>query len=97
MKSQSTTASVSLSQMSLSERETHGLKYIGGYIFHKLHKKLKNSKNWKSPVSQQAQSLLLAGKIDEGTEKESKSLLSKLNRGGLWNVRPRVKHMLLAA
>ena len=58
MKSQSTTASVSLSQMSLSERETHGLKYIGGYIFHKLHKKLKNSKNWKSPVSQQAQSIV---------------------------------------
>ena len=53
-----------LEQLLLSEKEEHGLKYIGGYILEKLYKTFKNSSSWQSTESQQTISLLRAGKED---------------------------------
>ena len=35
-------------KLPLSEMERHGLCYIGGYVMHKLYKKIKNSTKWRS-------------------------------------------------
>ena len=34
-------------KLPLSEMERHGLCYIGGYVMHKLYKKIKNSTKWR--------------------------------------------------
>ena len=59
-------------QTVLSDRETAGLQYLGGYVLHNLYKKHGTKK---SPESQQAMSILKAGK-----------LVSNLSRGGLWHI-----------
>ena len=51
-------------QTELSAAEKDGLYYIGGYIGHKLHKKLKNSAHWRSDEAQQSMTLLEAGKMN---------------------------------
>uniref|UniRef100_A0A7M5XI81 Uncharacterized protein n=1 Tax=Clytia hemisphaerica TaxID=252671 RepID=A0A7M5XI81_9CNID len=66
----------------LSEKERHGLRYIGGYVYKKLYKKLKNSKEWKSPYCQMAMSFLEAGKDNDIDD----SFLDDINRGGLWKI-----------
>ena len=67
----------------LSEREHSGGQYLGGYVFHNLHKKLKNSPKWKSPEYQQAISVLEAART---TDIDDQKLVSCLNRGGLWAI-----------
>ena len=49
-------------QTVLSDRETAGLQYLGGYVLHNLHKKHGTKK---SPESQEAMSILKAGKLEE--------------------------------
>lgn len=68
----------------LSAEEEAGLQYIGGYVLHKLHNKLANSK--KSPEIEQAISILKAGKSDDQAVSDSQRLTSSLNRGGLWTI-----------
>ena len=65
----------------LSDRETAGLQYLGGYVLHNLHKKHSTKK---SPESQQARSILKAGKLEDGCD--SQKLVSNLSRGGLWHI-----------
>ena len=65
----------------LSDKEKHGLKYIGGYILHKLYRKFMNSEHWKSPTSQQALAFLNVAKSDKIDESP---LMSRIDRGGLW-------------
>ena len=36
----------------LSEKETRGLRYISGYIMHKLYRKVKTSPKWNSDTKQ---------------------------------------------
>ena len=36
----------------LTDKEKNGLQYLAGYVFYKLHSKLRNSKNWESTQSQ---------------------------------------------
>lgn len=67
----------------LSEKEVSGGQYLGGYVFHNLHKKLKGSPKWKSPESQQAISILEAARV---TDFDDQKLVSCLNRGGLWAI-----------
>ena len=67
----------------LSEREYSGGQYLGGYVFHNLNKKLKNSPKWKSPEYQQAISVLEAART---TDIDDQKLVSCLNRGGLWAI-----------
>ena len=83
-------------ELSLSDQEKHGLKYIGGYIIHKLHKKFKNSKNWRSSDSQQAIALINAGRSSENEKNEAAdTLMSKINRGGLWDITDNMENILM--
>ena len=41
-----------IEKLNLPEIEMHGLCYIGGYVYKKLYKKIKNSSNWKSKNNQ---------------------------------------------
>ena len=66
----------------LSEKETVGLQYLGGYVLCNLYKK-HGTKN--SQESQQAMSILKAGKLEDGYD-SSQKLVSNLNRGGLWQI-----------
>ncbi|PFX28588.1 hypothetical protein AWC38_SpisGene6678 [Stylophora pistillata] len=68
----------------LAGSKEKGLQYIGGYVLHKLHNKLANSK--KSPEIEQAISILKAGKSDDQAVSDSQRLTSSLNRGGLWTI-----------
>ena len=68
----------------LSSEEKAGLQYIGGYVLHKLHNKHVNTK--KSPESEQAISILKAGKARDQDSIQSQRLTSSLNRGGLWAI-----------
>ena len=40
-------------QISMTEKERFGLQYLGGYVFHSLYKKLRNSKEWQSQYDSQ--------------------------------------------
>lgn len=66
----------------LSDEEKAGLQYIGGYVLHKLHTKHAG----KSSESEQAISILKAGKLEDQNAVESQKLTSSLNRGGLWAI-----------
>ena len=68
-------------QTVLSDRETAGLQYLGGYVLHNLYKKHGTKK---SPESQQAMSILKAGKLEDGCN--SQKLVSNLSCGGLWHI-----------
>ncbi|XP_068676884.1 uncharacterized protein [Montipora foliosa] len=61
-----------------------GLQYIGGYVLHKLHNKHVNTN--KSSESEQAISILKAGKARDQDAIQSQRLTSSLNRGGLWAI-----------
>ena len=52
----------SASSAKLTEKEMAGLQYIGGYVLNKLHHKHAQSKSSKLPESQQAMSILKAGR-----------------------------------
>lgn len=79
----------------LNEKQLSGLQYIGGFVLHKLHKKLKNSSKWKTKSSQEALSLLCAGK---STSKiQNTTLTSALSRGGLWEVSHDIEKILIIA
>ena len=39
---------------SVTEKEIHGLQYLGGYDLNNLYRKFKSSKHWKSEDHQQA-------------------------------------------
>ena len=67
----------------LSDEEIAGLQYIGGYVLHKLHSKHFS----KSSESEQAISILKAGKLEHQNAIECQKLTSSLNRGGLWAIR----------
>lgn len=66
----------------LSNEEKAGLQYIGGYVLHKLHTKHAS----KSSESEQAISILKAGKLEDQNAIECQKLTSSLNRGGLWAI-----------
>lgn len=72
--------SVLPSKTVLSDKETAGLQYLGGYILHNLHKKCAKMS---SSESQQAMAILKAGKLKDC---DSQKLVSTLSRGGLWSI-----------
>ncbi|XP_066933779.1 uncharacterized protein [Clytia hemisphaerica] len=75
----------------LSEMEKHGLRYIGGYCYKKLYKKMKNSKDWKSLYNQMAIAFLEAGRDNDVTD----TFLDEINRGGLWKVSTTAEDLFL--
>ena len=65
----------------ITKYELQGMQYLGGYIFHKLYKKFRNSKKWQCDFNQQCINILLAGQI----EKDEEQILNNIrDRGGLW-------------
>ena len=68
--------SVHPSKTVLSDKETAGLQYLGGYVLHNLHKKCAKMS---SSESQQAMAILKAGKLEEGSD--SQKLVSTLTLG----------------
>ena len=81
-------------QTELSATEKDGLHYIGGYVLHKLHRKLKNSTHWRSDETQQSIALLEAGKMNSEDAGEE-TLVTALSRGGLWSVKPCIDELLI--
>ena len=77
----------------LSNKETYGLLYIGGYVMHKLFEKMKNSKSFEEPNVQMAISFLNAGKLNEDNNDDYK-LFDEITRGGLWKISSPVKIIL---
>ena len=76
----------------LSNEELAGLQYLGGYVLQKLHKKIKNSKNFMSDESQQILSILEAGR---GEPNENFELINVLDRGGLWYITKDMEKILI--
>lgn len=74
----------------LSDKEKSGLEYLGGYVFHNLHKKHSQSK---SNESSEAMAILKAGKSETCCKKQK--LISSLNRGGLWSITTPAHKVLL--
>lgn len=75
----------------LSDQEKAGLQYIGGYVLHKLHTKHAG----KSSESEQAVSILKAGKLEDQNAIECQKLTSSLNRGGLWAISKKLLNQFL--
>ena len=69
----------------LDEKEMHGLRYIGGYVLHKLHKKI-NAKNCDTDINLQYSALLLAMKSIDAVDECNTTFMQKINRGGLWDI-----------
>ena len=68
-------------QFSLSERESHALQYLVGYVLNNLNKKIKNSVYWNTKESKEALCFLKSCKI---LEDETQLFVTAVNRGGLW-------------
>ena len=65
----------------ITKNELQGMQYLGGYIFHKLYKKFRNSKKWQRDFNQQCINILLAAQ----TDKDEDQILNNIrDRGGLW-------------
>lgn len=67
------------------------MQYLGGYVLHKLHTKLKSSKSWDSHDHQQAPSILEAARGNNIT----RNLVSALSRGGLWDLSTSSQKLML--
>lgn len=78
-------ASSSSQPKSIQNVELDALKYLAGYVIHKLIKKARNSKSFKSVVTQGhlnvLESILSTG--DDGESNQNNSLIECQNRGGL--------------
>lgn len=82
--------------ITIGERELGGLQYLGGYIIHKLHKKLCNSPSWNENNIQQITAMLKSCKC-ELEDLHSQKLISALNRGGLWGISKELEIILVEA
>ena len=83
--------STAVTSQGISDKEIESLQYLGGYVLHKLHSRLKRSKDSSSPGSQQGMSLLEAGRGQYAVG----SFLDELNRGGLWQISPTSQKLFL--
>ena len=84
--------------VSFTDREIASLQYIGGYVLHKLYSKhFLSAKSNNSVESQQAMSLLKAGREVDSGKGQSQQLTSALNRGGLWAVTKTAQTIFLKA
>lgn len=86
------TESSNLIKTVLSEKEKAGMQYLGGYVLHNLHRKHARTN---SVESQQAMTILKAGKLKSMTD--SHKLVTALNRGGLWSITESAQQIFLKA
>ena len=68
-------------EISMTEKECFDLQYWWGYVFHRIYKKLRNSKEWQSQYNTSCMAILRAGKCDSY---DSQFLMNKKNSRGLW-------------
>ena len=67
-------------EIGMTEKERFGLQYLGGYVFHRIYKKL-SPKEWQSQYSTSCMAILRARKCETD---DSQILVDVKNRGGLW-------------
>ena len=79
------------SSKDLRERERGGLQYIGGYVLHNLHNKYRIGKKWRSTASQHSMAILRDCKAEDNNV----TLVTCINRGGLWAIRKEVETIFL--
>eukprot|EP00112_Aurelia_sp_Birch-Aquarium-sp1_P021375 Seg5748.1 transcript_id=Seg5748.1/GoldUCD/mRNA.D3Y31 product="hypothetical protein" protein_id=Seg5748.1/GoldUCD/D3Y31 len=75
--------------MKLSQEEKDGLGYFGGYVFHNLFRKFKNSKNFAIKESQDCMEILKGWKTQEENiqNQSTPNLVATLSRGCLWDLK----------
>lgn len=78
----------------ITDVETCGLHYLGGYIFHKVHKKFKYSKERAQPEVCQSLAILEAAKSTNDLS-YSEKLTDCLDRGGLWKINATAQKVLV--
>ena len=77
----------------LSSMEIAGLHYLGGYVLHNLHRKLKNSNLLDTQANSQSVAILQAAKLDNVTA-ETHELVGCLNRGSLWAITSQAQKLI---
>ena len=78
----------------ITDVETCGLHYLGGYIFHKVHKKFKYSKERAHQEVCQSLAILEAAKSANDSSRSEK-LTACLDRGGLWKINATAQRVLV--
>ena len=69
--------------------------YLSGYVIHRLHKQIKNSKRWNSSESQYCIAILEAARETDTDYQSNQKLVSALNRGGLFHVSKDVQQIFV--
>ena len=64
----------------MTEKERFGLQYLGGFVFHRTYKKLRNSKQWQNQYNTSCMAILRGGKCDTD---DSQIVVNVENRGVL--------------
>ena len=60
-------------KIKFSEKDNACIGYLGGYVFGTFYRRIRNSKKWQTPKSQQCLALLLAGKCLQKPDEIEKS------------------------
>ena len=83
----------------MSRRDRDIIGYISGFVFTKLHGRIRMSTLWESDICQSNLAILLAGKLDEQQKKsaEENQLIAARNRGGLWQVNSSATNIFIFA
>ena len=74
--------------LALAENEIYGLQYIGGYVIHKLHNRLKYKKGDKDLME------ILHGCRGDANDLADQRMIAALNRGGLWCINEKLQSIL---
>ena len=77
-----------ISAVEFTQKEKAIICYLGGYVFATLSRRIRNSKNWNSKLSQDNLKILIAGKALN--DHDDLTFVNIKDRGGLRNVRPEV-------
>ena len=72
--------------VSFTEKESDIIKYLSGYVFGTIYRRIRLSKSAQSMLGFQSLSILLAGKVSSDESSDSNKFLCAKDRGGLWTV-----------
>lgn len=73
-----------------SAKEINIIKYLSGYVFSTMYRRLRRSKATQSMLGVQCLNILIVGKQSADESCESDVLIKAKDRGGLWSVTPEV-------
>ena len=74
------------SNVSFTEKESDIIKYLSGYVFGTIYRRIRLSKSAQSMLGFQRLSILLAGKVSSDESSDSNKFLRAKDRGRLWTV-----------